>query len=285
MTEYRYAVDLGDTDQAERLVDTLINTYGHTAESEGRTVRFDLPTLQALHQLSNDQDGYVEGHPAPFTLMWIGGKSYPVVDTAAAAARDTDPLPPVPPAVVDGYDERKRDWLIEQVAGRTAELVRRGSLWPDVASAVAELEKANGEWEFDGPTSFTGKGGQDGSTRWARHRGLSLDEAGMAAAAARAEDLLADGGESAALDAAEDTTSGDRDDLTRVTVNMSARTTADLAAALVLSAGTGDTKTDVINRAVQTYRYLLDLFAAGSTLYVVDADADNTVTAERLRFL
>ena len=64
----------------------------------------------------------------------------------------------------------------------------------------------------------------------------------------------------------------------RVTVNLTERSTKALQDAVSSS---GDTQTDVINRALQVYAYLESVMAAGSRLYVENADRQER---ERLRF-
>jgi hypothetical protein len=66
--------------------------------------------------------------------------------------------------------------------------------------------------------------------------------------------------------------------LERVTLNITPRTVVALDEAMV---ATGDTKTDVINRAVQVYAYLHSVMEGGGRLYVRDHPGDEL---ERLRF-
>ncbi|GHC78186.1 hypothetical protein GCM10007079_15900 [Nocardiopsis terrae] len=64
----------------------------------------------------------------------------------------------------------------------------------------------------------------------------------------------------------------------RVTVNLTARSTKALEEAV---ATTGDTQTDVINRALQVYAYLESVMAQGDRVYVENAERQER---ERLRF-
>ncbi|MEV6013390.1 hypothetical protein AB0M29_42395 [Streptomyces sp. NPDC051976] len=64
----------------------------------------------------------------------------------------------------------------------------------------------------------------------------------------------------------------------RVTVNLSARSSAALETASGLS---GDTKTDTINRAIQVYAYLEEMASRGGELYVQEPGEASPV---RLRF-
>ena len=64
----------------------------------------------------------------------------------------------------------------------------------------------------------------------------------------------------------------------RVTVNLSARSSAALETAAGLS---GDTKTDTINRAIQVYAYLEEIASRGGELFVREPDEQSPV---RLRF-
>ncbi|MEU3019756.1 MULTISPECIES: hypothetical protein [unclassified Nocardiopsis] len=64
----------------------------------------------------------------------------------------------------------------------------------------------------------------------------------------------------------------------RVTVNLTARSTKALEEAV---AATGDTQTDVINRALQVYAYLESVMAEGGHVYVENAERQER---ERLRF-
>lgn len=65
---------------------------------------------------------------------------------------------------------------------------------------------------------------------------------------------------------------------TRVTVNLTARSAKALEEAV---AATGDTQTDVINRALQVYAYLESAMAEGDRVYVEKAESGER---ERLRF-
>ncbi|WP_026119011.1 ribbon-helix-helix domain-containing protein [Nocardiopsis ganjiahuensis] len=64
----------------------------------------------------------------------------------------------------------------------------------------------------------------------------------------------------------------------RVTVNLTARSTKALEEAV---AATGDTQTDVINRALQVYAYLESAMAEGDRVYLENAERQER---ERLRF-
>ena len=64
----------------------------------------------------------------------------------------------------------------------------------------------------------------------------------------------------------------------RVTVNLTARSTRALEEAV---AATGDTQTDVINRALQVYAYLESAMAEGDRVYLENAERQER---ERLRF-
>lgn len=64
----------------------------------------------------------------------------------------------------------------------------------------------------------------------------------------------------------------------RVTVNLTARSTKAMEEAV---AATGDTQTDVINRALQVYAYLESVMAEGDRVYVENAESQER---ERLRF-
>ncbi|CAL9624321.1 hypothetical protein SUDANB121_05920 (plasmid) [Nocardiopsis dassonvillei] len=63
----------------------------------------------------------------------------------------------------------------------------------------------------------------------------------------------------------------------RVTVNLTKRSTQALAEAVE---ATGETRTDVINRALQVYAYLEEAFGRGDRLYIENSEG----TRERLRF-
>ena len=64
----------------------------------------------------------------------------------------------------------------------------------------------------------------------------------------------------------------------RVTVNLTARSTRALEEAV---AATGDTQTDVINRALQVYAYLESAMAEGDRVYLENSERQER---ERLRF-
>lgn len=64
----------------------------------------------------------------------------------------------------------------------------------------------------------------------------------------------------------------------RVTVNLTARSTKALEEAV---AATGDTQTDVINRALQVYAFLESSMAQGDRVYLENAERQER---ERLRF-
>ncbi|WP_017603216.1 ribbon-helix-helix domain-containing protein [Nocardiopsis alkaliphila] len=64
----------------------------------------------------------------------------------------------------------------------------------------------------------------------------------------------------------------------RVTVNLTARSAKALEEAV---AATGDTQTDVINRALQVYAYLEAAMSQGDRVYVENAERQER---ERLRF-
>ncbi|MCP2335367.1 hypothetical protein [Actinomadura rupiterrae] len=65
----------------------------------------------------------------------------------------------------------------------------------------------------------------------------------------------------------------------RVTVNLTSKGAAALTDLMRL---TGDTKTDVINRALSVYAYLEDVIAEGGKVYVRERDQGDL---ERVRFL
>ena len=65
--------------------------------------------------------------------------------------------------------------------------------------------------------------------------------------------------------------------LEKVTVNLTTRSVAALEKAVEV---TGDSKTDVINKALQVYSFIQEQIDAGGALYVKDAGSDE---AERLR--
>ncbi|MDA2809456.1 hypothetical protein O4J56_02290 [Nocardiopsis sp. RSe5-2] len=63
-----------------------------------------------------------------------------------------------------------------------------------------------------------------------------------------------------------------------MTVNLTARSTQALDTTV---AATGDTQTDVINRAIQVYAYLEQAMARGELIYLEDPEKQ---MRERLRF-
>lgn len=67
--------------------------------------------------------------------------------------------------------------------------------------------------------------------------------------------------------------------LERVTVNLSPRS---VRAMEQLVASTGDTKTDVINKALQVYSFIQEVMDEGGRLYTREAGSDEL---ERLRFM
>lgn len=66
----------------------------------------------------------------------------------------------------------------------------------------------------------------------------------------------------------------------RVTVNLGPKAVQALTEMATMS---GDTDTDVVNDALETYAYLMKLQAADATLYVREAGTGTEL--ERLRFL
>jgi hypothetical protein len=68
--------------------------------------------------------------------------------------------------------------------------------------------------------------------------------------------------------------------LERVTVNLTTRSVEALESLVHL---TGDTKTDVINKALQVYSYLQNLMNTGGALYVREGEGEGA-ELERLRF-
>src|SRR6266550_1358877 len=67
--------------------------------------------------------------------------------------------------------------------------------------------------------------------------------------------------------------------LEKVTVNLTSRSAEALEKTV---AGTGDSKTDVINKAVQLYAFVQDHIDAGGLFYIRDPDSTEV---ERLRIL
>jgi hypothetical protein len=71
--------------------------------------------------------------------------------------------------------------------------------------------------------------------------------------------------------------SGGGNDFEKVTVNLTSRSAEALARAMAI---TGESKTNVINKAVKVYAFIQEQIEAGGVLYVRDPDSNE---AERLR--